>query len=76
MHLPALLNRVPGESLQIKGLDLPTSGTTKVPGTFARDDYVKKLSAAAAVDHHVHRELEFQKRVRLVIRAHELCILD
>src|SRR6185369_728152 len=75
-HLPRLVNRLPGEGIQIKGLNLPTSGTTIILGAFARNDYFKKLSAPAAVNHHVDRELEFQKRVRLSIRAHELCILN
>src|SRR5437016_3136358 len=75
-HFPAPLNRLLGEGVQIKSLNLPASGTRILVGTFAHDNYVKKVSAPAAVNHHVDRELELQKPVRLNTRAHELRIIN
>ena len=65
-HLPGVLNRISGKSPQIKGLDLLTSRTGIIPGSFALNDYVKKPSTTSAIDHHAHGELE-RKRVGLVI---------
>jgi hypothetical protein len=76
MHLPGLLDRLPGESVEVKRLDFSTRGTTILSRALPGDDYLKKLSAPVAVNHHVHRELPFQRWVRCLFRTHKLCVLN